>query len=283
MKHTEAFTLVELMVVVTIIIVLVAMLVPAVETAFDHAKRARCAANLDAIGLGAATYATANQSVLFISRGRGVQICFNPKGTKAHANRPEDALVDWPAALASVGLAGSGKERILGGKFTDNVPSPVWDCPSRGYASQWDETFTKPRQMIVSYAYYGGIETWYNADQPGGMESASPLKTTDNGRWTLASDYTVSPNRVWGIGDTDPTKDWARGSPAHRTRNKFPAGQNQVYLDGSVEWVEAERLIFIHAWNPPSWALPMYFWQQDLNGWQPSDGSYLRNDPAFSE
>jgi prepilin-type N-terminal cleavage/methylation domain-containing protein len=57
MRRESAFTLIELLVVVTIIVVLLALLSPALDRAIFEAQMAVCAANLHAIGAGAAGYA----------------------------------------------------------------------------------------------------------------------------------------------------------------------------------------------------------------------------------
>ena len=58
----RAFTLVELLVVVTIIALLIAMLVPAVEAARHQAKLAVCSANLKTVASAATLYASDHQS-----------------------------------------------------------------------------------------------------------------------------------------------------------------------------------------------------------------------------
>ena len=58
MKAPAAFTLVELLVVITIIGVLLSLLAPALDKAVGYAQEARCLANLHQIGLGMQMYTT---------------------------------------------------------------------------------------------------------------------------------------------------------------------------------------------------------------------------------
>ena len=57
MTRTRAFTLVELLVVITVILVMLALLVPAMEKAIYQSELAVCAARLHAVGVGTISYA----------------------------------------------------------------------------------------------------------------------------------------------------------------------------------------------------------------------------------
>src|SRR5688500_1697233 len=61
-RGKAAFTLVELLVVITIIVLLLSLLAPALDSAITQAPMAKCGANLRTIGAGCAAYAVNNKN-----------------------------------------------------------------------------------------------------------------------------------------------------------------------------------------------------------------------------
>jgi prepilin-type N-terminal cleavage/methylation domain-containing protein len=207
-----AFTLVELLVVITIIVILLALLTPALDKAIEQAERAVCAANQKVIAASSWQYGMNNRKSLFICRGREVTLAIDTLGGALFTEGSEqDRTVNWAAAMATVGLTSADKrpvpiDRYTGTGipgYTNHMPGKMWDCPSRNWGSYWSHNAlwsTEQYALLIGYMYYGGVAIWENPygefeDQ---RNPPAPRRIGDSGRRVLTSDVTGKVFGPWG-------------------------------------------------------------------------------------
>jgi prepilin-type N-terminal cleavage/methylation domain-containing protein/prepilin-type processing-associated H-X9-DG protein len=187
------FTLVELLVVVTIIGILIALLLPAVQAAREAARRAQCSNNLKQWGLAMANYESANgyfpYGVFYGSAGPG---SISSDGS-CHADgsyfRQTFVIALWPY------LEGGNLHEKYDGLYTfysthnrlvTNTPMSLYYCPSDRPGGIWkgDEYLRLRGNYVANWGYCDATQT---VATPDGVKAMKIGPFSANRHWQAAA------------------------------------------------------------------------------------------------
>ncbi len=202
-SQSRAFTLVELLVVVGIVVALAGLLLPAISTARRSAGGITCQSNLRQWGLAALEYANENKGFL-PRRGQGV-------GVTTQIGRP----TDWFNAVPPMMQMPPYKDMVASGVIPRPPGSGVWLCPQ---ASDMTGNY------YWSYGMNMGLSVW-EANQNNGQ----PDKITGVGDAASMVLFTDAPGNYCSV---FPSSQAGGYNPVPRHANKTV---NICFLDGHAE------------------------------------------------
>jgi len=220
MKRSDAFTLVELLVVIGIITLLVTMLVPSLTRAKFQAQVATCKANLNGAVKGLLLYAPDYNGRL-PTRG------FN-------GSRFDEIGANVSSEVANA----SSNSRNLFIAVRENILQPkIFNCPatddaegSTGNVFDFDCDTGSNYKNKLSYSFHLQFKTR-------GGDKGYPLAMADNSQMAVLADKSPC---VTYPGNNYLSKTIANttdNSPNHERE-----GQNVGYLEGHVSWTEAPQV-----------------------------------------
>jgi prepilin-type N-terminal cleavage/methylation domain-containing protein len=197
-RGARGFTLIELLVVVAIISLLIAILLPALSSARENAKRTKCMANLKSIGVGYMAYMTENNGYTWSTTSAGGDAIL--KRTEAADFAP------------SYGYAQSGLLLYTG--MLNNAA--VFACPS----------YSGPRGKLIRQYMPGSI---------GSASTATPYSDAPFDWW---SDYMQGINstetRIKGTDDVQPYRFGALEPTSGKPYDRKPVECDNPLLASSL-------------------------------------------------
>jgi prepilin-type N-terminal cleavage/methylation domain-containing protein len=237
------FTIIELLVVVTIIVVLLALLTPALDKAIESAERAKCAANLDAWGIAHHTYYV-EQRRRILSTMRTSSQYPNPNFCWANADRGVNSAGTAAQDFAARPLVGY----VPGTDPATGTIRGIWHCPSNRAPLKEERSRAAFSATTLSgyfqpdYAYFAHAEIWGrdHATRPEYLTGARPAP----GKLLMADVvWQWRVNKTWWYNHGEQgysVHDVAWGGPV------LPApplitGTNRLLGDGSVSWKDGKE------------------------------------------
>jgi prepilin-type N-terminal cleavage/methylation domain-containing protein/prepilin-type processing-associated H-X9-DG protein len=235
----KGFTLIELLVVIAIIALLLSILMPALSTAKEHAKRLVCGTHMKSIGVAIMTYAQQQNDELPMNFYQ--HKVYRPTAANAVATY---FLGRYDVALQNASPRERLNNMLRGGDYAE-PPSGVTNLGylfSEGLLQDADEVLycdSSVSESLYSYNRYGGKTGWpkgvASTDNPSSIRvSYSYLPQAKNRRHPVLKDF---PDAAYKLSEIAPmcsvVVDLLSGETMSHKRGNY-YGVNMLFGDGSV-------------------------------------------------
>jgi type II secretory pathway pseudopilin PulG len=231
-KRTSAFTLVELLVVIGLIALLIAILIPVLNSVREKSNRIKCASNLRQIGQAQFAYSvdSKGQYPRAYATGSGQPVYFflfpDSWPPESYANDVTAGIflmVRSKILSVDVFLCPSSTEK------RDVVMAGAKEIPPTERSNFSDQ---KPFSWSVSYCFANQYSPLASADYPEETKFRhSPSAPAEN---AIAADRNDARDRWRSTNPSAPKSDME----AMNSRNHGGKGQNVLFNDGSVRWCD---------------------------------------------